>query len=168
MELIVVGAVTVVVASLLTALSFAPWVPTRSMDVARVVRLATLSPGDRFVELGCGDARVLVAAASLPGVRAAGVELSLPLAIAAWVRIARSRSTARVIWGSLYRFDLRGASVVYCFGMPYRLSERFAAKLRAELSTGARVLSYAFPVAGLEPSLVDRPAGKTPVYIYRM
>ena len=167
MELIIVGFVVVIGASLMTALSFAPWVPTKRRDIARVLRLAALAPGARFVELGCGDGRVLTAAAAV-GATATGVELSLPLACAAWVRIMHTRSRARVQWGSLYRFDLRGADVVYCFGMPYRLGVRFAKKLRTELSPGARVLSYAFPVAGFTPTVVDRHGGEIPIYCYTM
>ncbi|MDO8470232.1 MAG: hypothetical protein Q7S84_04455 [bacterium] len=167
MELIIVGVVVVLCASLMTALSFAPWVPTRSRDITRVLRLAALSPTDRFVELGCGDGRVLVAAA-VTGAVATGVELSLPLACAAWMRIMHTRSRARVRWGSLYQFDLRNADVVYCFGIPYRLGRRFAEKLRAELSPGARVLSYAFPVSGLVPTSVDHPVGEMPIYCYTM
>ena len=167
MELIVVGFVIVISASLLTALSFAPWVPTRRRDIARVLRLAALAPGCRFVELGCGDGRVLTAAA-VAGIDATGVELSLPLACAAWARIALIRSSARVRWGSLYSFDLSGTDVVYCFGIPYRLGLRFAEKLRTELLPGARVLSYAFPISGLVPTAVDRPPGGISIYCYTM
>lgn len=165
MEFIVIGIVVVVSASLMTALSFAPWVPTKHRDIARVLKLASLAPGARFVELGCGDARVLIAAAG-QGAEARGVELSLPLACVAWVRIAFARSRARVAWGSLYQFDFRDATVVYCFGMPYRLGSRLIKKLRSELAPGTRVFSYAFPIVGLEPTAVDRPPGEIPIHCY--
>ena len=41
----------------------APWVPTRRRDMERILALAKIKPGEVFYDLGCGDGRLLVAAA---------------------------------------------------------------------------------------------------------
>lgn len=40
------------------AFLFAPWVPTKPKDVARIFDLVAPSPKDVFYELGCGDGRL--------------------------------------------------------------------------------------------------------------
>jgi hypothetical protein len=44
-------------------ISLAPFVPTPSIVVDRAMELARLQPTDTFVDIGCGDGRVVVAAA---------------------------------------------------------------------------------------------------------
>ena len=41
----------------------APWVPMRARDVERVMKLAEINAGQKIYDLGCGDGRVLLAAA---------------------------------------------------------------------------------------------------------
>jgi precorrin-6B methylase 2 len=49
----------------LTALSFAPWVPTKKRDIVRAIKLSGLQSGEVFYDLGCGDGRVVIEAAKL-------------------------------------------------------------------------------------------------------
>lgn len=46
-----------------TTLFFAPWVPTKSRDVKRAIKLSGLRSGEVFYDLGCGDGRVTLEAA---------------------------------------------------------------------------------------------------------
>lgn len=43
--------------------SMAPWVPTRSKDIQRLLELLHMSPGEKFLEIGSGDGRVSLAVA---------------------------------------------------------------------------------------------------------
>ncbi len=43
--------------------SGAPWVPTKKKDIERFLNFVDLKPGEKFYELGCGDARLAIAAA---------------------------------------------------------------------------------------------------------
>src|SRR3989344_7245952 len=63
----------------------APWVPTWSKDIQRFVKLADIKPGQRFYDLGCGDGR-LVCAAAKAGAKSVGFEVALLPYILAKVR----------------------------------------------------------------------------------
>ncbi len=163
-----IAAITVLAAALWRAYRFAPWAPTRRGDIARVVRCAALKTGECFVELGCGDGRVLLGAAAVPGVQAIGIERSWALAYIAKLRVARIRNV-QVIWGDLFSHDLSSADVVYCFGMPRALAGRVREKFLNELKPGARVISYAFAIPGFPNEVVHREHSRElPLYSYRM
>ncbi|MEK7512682.1 MAG: methyltransferase domain-containing protein, partial [Patescibacteria group bacterium] len=157
----------IVFSVLLASLSYAPWVPARSRDLERILTLAKLVPGERFLDLGCGDGRVVRAAAAR-GARAVGIELSLPLFGVAALRTLGSGGAARITFGDLFATDLGNADVIYCYGMPRPLAKRLAKKGIAEARVGTRVVSYAFPIAGLVPVAIDQPAGEIPLFLYVM
>ncbi|XP_024367882.1 uncharacterized protein [Physcomitrium patens] len=56
-------------------LRLAPHVGTPAHVAHRMLKLAAVGPGDLVVDLGCGDARLLIAAAEEFGAQGYGVEL---------------------------------------------------------------------------------------------
>ncbi len=52
------------------------WVPTRPEMVARMLRMAQVTPRDLVVDLGSGDGRIPIAAAREFGARARGLEFN--------------------------------------------------------------------------------------------
>jgi SAM-dependent methyltransferase len=54
----------------------APWVPLHKQDLQRVLRLMNLKGGEVVYDLGCGDGRI-IAAAARHGARCTGFEISL-------------------------------------------------------------------------------------------
>lgn len=166
MELIIIIIIFIGFSTLAIAgKSFAPWVPTKKKDVGRVIKLAKIKPGEFWFELGCGDGRMSKAAAQA-GAKATGIELALPLYLAALIRTRRTGTTIK--FGSLFKTDLTKADVVYFFGMPDKIASKLKIKLEAELMPGTRVISYAFPVEGWEPLVVDKPTeDDIEIYLYR-
>ncbi|MCX6091935.1 MAG: SAM-dependent methyltransferase, partial [Candidatus Bipolaricaulota bacterium] len=51
------------------------WQPTDRVTVRRILLLGGVGPQDHVVDLGCGDGRIVVAAARDFGARATGVEV---------------------------------------------------------------------------------------------
>ncbi len=149
--------------------SLAPWVPCRKKDVARVLKLAEIKPGEKFYELGCGDGRVVVAANKEHKANAVGLEIAIPLYIAAKIRqFFNWDKNLQIKYKNLFKEDLSDADVVYVFGMPDKLKNKLRLKLEKELKPGARVVSYVFPISGWEPVAHDKP---TPtdlsIYVYK-
>jgi SAM-dependent methyltransferase len=151
------------------AFSFAPWVPMKSRDLARVFALANLKPGELFYDLGCGDGRVALAAAKKYKAKAIGLELALPLL---WLcklrRLFVRHANVKFKWKNLFREDLSRADVVYFFGLPSTIQNRLRQKLERELKSGARVVSYVFEIHGWQPAAVSKQANKDlPIYLYK-
>ncbi len=154
----------------IAALSMAPWVPMWKKDLDRVFALANIQSGERFYDLGCGNGKVVLAAAQRYDITAVGVELAFPLYIVCVARKLFTRTkNATFVFGNLFSQDLSSADVIYVFGMPKKLEGRLVKKLYTEATPGTRVISYTFPIRGLEPLTVDKPSeDRISIYLYQL
>ena len=143
-----------------------PWVPTPRAVVRRMLSLAGVKPGEMVYDLGCGDGRVLVAAARHFGARAVGIELDVSrfLLSLASIKVLGLRRRVRLIRGDLFRQDLRGADVVVTY-LLQATNDRLQAKLLRELRPGARVVSNTFTFSGLPLDARDEEYN---IYVYRI
>jgi len=153
-----------------SVLSFAPWVPSRSRDLERIFKLADLKPGQIFYELGCGNGRVSVYAANHFKVKVIGLEISLPFYLICKLRQFFNRSAKLEFkLKNLYHENLAPADVVYLFGIPKTLNEKFCLKLKQELRPGTKIISYSFKLHNWQPKITDKPTKKDlPVYLYEV
>jgi SAM-dependent methyltransferase len=143
----------------------APWVPTHREIVERMLRMAGVKPGETVFDLGCGDGRVLVAAARHFGARAVGVEIDLGryLWSLAVVTALGLHGRVRVIRADLFKVDLSSADVVFSY-LLQDTNDRLKDKLRRELRPGARIVSNTFHFSGLPLVRVD---DELKLYLYR-
>ncbi len=151
------------------AISAAPWVPMRTKDIARMLAVAQLKSTDLVYELGCGDARLLVAAAQQYRVRAVGFEIALIPYLLAQFRIWRAGvgDKVTVYYKSFWSISLKQADVVFCFLLPGPI-DKLSVKFETELPSGARFVTYTFKLHGHEPNVVSRSTPTSvPIYSYR-
>ena len=144
----------------------APWVPTPMHVVRRMLEMAEVGPDDVVYDLGCGDGRLIFAAAQEYGARAVGIEID-PLRYLLCKRriIALGlQDRVQVVYGDFFEQDLRDADVVTCY-LLQTTNEKLVSKLRQELDPGARVVSNSFTFPGLH--LVDRD-DQNELYVYKM
>src|ERR1700680_343667 len=92
----------------------APYVSSPTRVVDRMLELANIKPGETLYDLGCGDGRILIAAAEKYKAKAVGVEISPKLVAEATSNIHKEGldDQARVIQGDLLSTDLSSADVV--------------------------------------------------------
>jgi len=145
------------------------WQPTDRTTLRRLLFLAEVEPEDHVVDLGCGDGRIVVAAAKEFGARATGFEIDPFRVLVAnlWIRVAGVSSRASVQRQNMYKADVSDADVVVLFlstTSNFRLQER----LRRQLRPGARIVSYYHPMWGWQPDVVGEARGGHPIYVYRM
>ena len=145
------------------------WQPTDPVTVQRILFLADVQEGEHVVDLGCGDGRIVVGAARDFGARATGVEID-PFRVL-WGRVAilsaGVRSRARIVRGNMYAFDLSEADVVILF-LSATANFKLQTRLRRELQSGSRVVSYYHPMWGWTADETGEAKGGYPIYLYRM
>jgi len=123
-----------------------PFAVSAEPVVEAMLDLAGVRAGDVLYDLGCGDGRIVIAAARR-GARATGIDIDpMPLIFAR--RNAR-RSGAdverrvRFVRGDFFQADLRDATVVTLYLSP-EVNQRLLPKLLDELAPGSRIVSHKF------------------------
>src|SRR3982751_238116 len=98
---LVVATVVIIVCFAGVLLFGAPYLPTLKPQIQTALKLADLKSGQTLLELGCGDGKVLIAAAQR-GLHVVGYELNPLLFLVAWLRTRRYRKQVRVVWGNFW------------------------------------------------------------------
>lgn len=130
------------------AVVLAPFNPTPPCAVAQALDLLCVGPGDVLYDLGCGDGRLLVAAARR-GARCVGVEYDRPFAEKARsaLRDAGFESSCEVLHADACTVDLSGATKIFVYLVPEGL-RRMCGALDVALRRGVPVASYLFSLPG--------------------
>jgi SAM-dependent methyltransferase len=122
----------------------APYVPTRPEAVRAMLKLSSSSPGQRMVDLGSGNGRILIAFAR-EGLEAHGYEINPILVWRSRFNIKRAglKNKAFVHLGSFWPVDMSPFDYVVIYGLNH-IMKPLEKKLQKELRSGAKVLSNAF------------------------
>jgi protein-L-isoaspartate O-methyltransferase len=134
----------------------APFITTPPEVVARMLELVRTGPEDFVIDLGSGDGRIVIRAASAHGARGLGVDLDERLVAEATRNAERAGVAERVrfVTGDALRIDLSDATVVTAYLLPFLL-EQLEPRLLAQLRPGARVVTHAFALPGWLPEAVE-------------
>jgi ribosomal protein L11 methylase PrmA len=137
--------------------------PSTQAEAEAMARLAEVRPGEKAVDLGSGDGRVLCALARA-GAEAHGYEINPILVLVSRRNIRRSGLAGRafVHWGNFWRASLSGYSLVTTFQVGFVMG-RLEAKLLRELAPGSRIVSHYWRFPALLPEQV-----KANIYRYRV
>ncbi len=128
-----------------------PFVPTSKKTADHMIELAVIKRGDTVYDLGCGDGRLLIAAAE-KGAVAVGYELSVPtLLLAKWK--ARRYKTVEVRYGDFWQKDFSDADVIVCYLLIQKM-KLFKEVIWPQLKPGTRVVSHSFKIPGIKPTQV--------------
>lgn len=128
-----------------------PDVPYRPMPtdlVERVLQVANVKPGDVIYDLGCGDGRIVIAAAKNYGARGVGYEIDADLVRQARgnVKSAGVKGRAAIQHADIFTLDLTGADVVTLYLLSI-VNERLIPQLQ-RMRPGARIVSVEFAIKG--------------------
>ena len=149
---------TLLAASLavVTALPQAPFVPTPTDVVDRMLALADLGPADVVYDLGCGDGRIVIAAARQHGTRGVGVDID-PQRIDEARRNAKTAGVEHLVTFRVedaLTTDVSTATVVTLY-LVASLNARLRPRLMSQLRPGTRIVSHNFPIGDWEPDTVQ-------------
>ncbi len=120
-----------------------PFLSTPASLLEPLLEVADPGPDDVVVDLGCGDGRLVVAAASAFGCRSVGVESSETLARKAEASAAAAGlgSLVEIVHGDARDADLTTASVVFAF-LPTDVLAELLPGLVANLPAGGRLVAH--------------------------
>lgn len=126
----------------------APWVPTRSKDIERLVKLLELKKWEKFLEIWCGDGRVSHAVASaFPAAHITGIEIAFPIYIFAKLRLLLTpQKNYTLKLANAFKQDLSFYDVIYVYGMPDKMSQKIVPKFLSQAKPGAKLYSYVFSI----------------------
>ena len=117
-----------------------------------MLKLAHVSAADVLYDLGCGDGRIVIAAAKTYGAHAIGVDID-PDRIMEARENARKAGVANLVRfeeKDLFQTDIHDASVVTLFLLS-SVNKRLRPKLLQELKPGARIVSNTFLMGDWKP-----------------
>jgi cyclopropane fatty-acyl-phospholipid synthase-like methyltransferase len=139
----------------------AHYMPTSKQKVGDMLRLAKLMPGERLVDIGSGDGRLVIEAAR-KGAKAYGFEVN-PILV--WwsrrnISTAHMNAAAKISWKNFWHQNFSDFDVVTVYGISHIMG-LLEKKLLRELRPGARVVSNTFQF----PTWVGKREGGVYVYV---
>lgn len=120
-----------------------PYDPSPPDVVERMLALAAVSRDDLVYDLGCGDGRIVIAAAQKYGARGVGIDLDPRRVEEAKANAKRAGVEGRVAFrvGDMYTSDFSDATVVTLFLWPH-VNRKLRPILWRQLKPGTRVVSH--------------------------
>jgi hypothetical protein len=146
------GIIIVDLIFLLPTVKGAIYYPSSDEQIATILKLAQIKKGEKAVDIGSGDGRIVVALARA-GADAHGYEINPFLVVWSWWKSKQlpphERGTHH--WANLWTNNFSQFQVVTLFGMTYIMKD-LEKKFIRELKPGARVICNSFPFPNWKPS----------------
>jgi SAM-dependent methyltransferase len=142
--------------------SLAPTVGSPEQAVDRMLQMANLKAGETLYDLGCGDGRILIAAARRYKVKAIGIEISEHMArkAADEAKKAGVQDRVTIVHGDFMRTDLSHADVVTLY-LATTANDTLRPALERSLRPNSRVISYDYPIPGWRAINTSETNGRT-------
>ncbi|MFH1423719.1 MAG: methyltransferase domain-containing protein [Candidatus Nealsonbacteria bacterium] len=138
------------------------YVSSKEEKIKKIIKLAEIKPGEKAVDLGAGDGRLVIALAK-KGAEAHGYEINPALVWRARRNINKAglKRKAFIHWKNFWNEDLFEFDIIAVYGFDY-VMKKLEKKLERELKNNARVVSntFCFPTW---PQIKDEDG----VYLYK-
>ena len=138
-----------------------PFVRTPPAVVDAMLKLAEVKGSDFVIDLGCGDGRIVVAAAQKFQARGRGVDFNPK-------RIEEAKANAReagvsdrvdFVQGDFFEADIHEATVVTLYLLP-SVNLKLRPRLLKELKVGSRIVSHNFDMGDWKPDKTEDAEGR--------
>jgi SAM-dependent methyltransferase len=133
-----------------------PYVPTPQEVVDRMLAIAKVTAKDFVMDLGCGDGRMLVTAASKFGARGRGVDLNPVRIKEANANAQNAKVTDKVSFEVKNLFDtsIADADVLTMYLLP-SVNLQLRPRILDEMKPGSRIVSHSFDMGDWEADMRD-------------
>jgi precorrin-6B methylase 2 len=142
------------------------FVPTPQEVVDAMLKLAKVGADDVVYDLGSGDGRIPITAATTYGARGVGIDIDPQRIREAEenLKAAGVGDKVRFLNQDLFTTDIGEATVVTLYLLP-SLNLKVLPKLNAELRPGTRIVSHAFDMGDAKPQQTQNVNGRT-IYLW--
>lgn len=169
-EIIVLGCVAVYAVFLVYSwLKGAPYVATANEELNEIFEKAGLQRGMTFIELGCGDGRVVRSAVKRLGVKGIGIDINpILILIARSISYFKKIENITFIRENVLRSDLSKGDVIYIYLFPLLVQ-----KLKNKILNGTKkpvtIIAHGFAIDYLKEYKYDEIKGKHfKTYYYKL
>ena len=139
---------------------YIPYFQTTRYRVGTMIELADIKPGEKAVDLGSGDGRIVVKLAQA-GAIATGFELDEKLVKLSENNLKMANAKATILKKDFWHEDLSKYTIICVYPMP-DIMHMLEGKLFKELRSGSRVLLNYYPFPTWEEI-----TKKDNIYLYR-
>jgi len=115
----------------------------------------------KFIDLGCGDGRVVIYATLHYGIQSTGVEINLNLIdeVKSKLRLLKTNKIykkkqlkkIKIKFGDLFQLNLNKYDFIYIFSLP--TMQRFLKHIFVTIQEGATIVSYKYPLNNFDSFL---------------
>ena len=129
--------------------------------VEEMLKIAKVEKTDVVYDLGCGDGRIVIAAAKQYGARGVGIDIDPKRIQESWINAKKAGVTGQVTFleQDFFETDLSKATVVTLY-LHYDLNLRLRPKLQKELRPGSRIVSSTFDMGDWNPDRTSLISGR--------
>lgn len=153
--------------TLKAAIKTAPFVTTPKWIIRRALKSAKLKKGEKFYDLGSGDARALIIASKEFKAHATGFEYSRPLFILSKIKLFLFRiKNIKIFRQDFLIANLSKADVIFSFLTP-RAFAMLEPKFKKELKPKTRIITFSSQLPNWKPKkIINLKNRKTKLYLY--
>ena len=160
------AALLLAVMVIVPALFGAPWHPISRRDLKRALDFCDAKAGERLVDLGSGDGRVLIAAAKEYDLIGTGIEID-PIKV--WlanlrVRWAGVQDKVKIVQANIFDTDYGAADILFIY-LTHQALDKLFPDILEQLKPNVKILCYRFCIQGMTPDKVN--ADKT-LFLYTL
>lgn len=146
-----------------------PYVRTPDHVVNAMLKLAAVKASDIVYDLGCGDGRIVIAAAKEYGAHGVGIDIDPERVQEARDNAGNAGVEALVKFevNDLFAADIHNATVVALYLLP-DVNLRLRPKLLKDLKPGTRVVSHDFHMGDWKPEKHELVDAASNIYLWRI
>ena len=145
------------------------WIPTEDRVVTAMLNLAKVTKDDVVYDLGCGDGRIVIAAAKQFGARGVGVDIDPQRIEEANALAKKAGVTDKVKFFVADIFDpnleIKDATVVALF-LLQSMNERLRPRFQKELRPGTRIVANSFTLGEGWPAEKTQVVDNSAIYLW--
>lgn len=127
--------------------------PSGNQEVETIIKLANIKKGQKIVDLGSGDGRIVIAMAE-KGAKAHGYEVNPFLVYRSRKKIKQAglEKTAFIHWKSFWQVNFSDFDVVVTFQVGY-IMKKLEKKLFSEMKPSSLIISHYWTFPNVKPTI---------------